>query len=389
MRPINKIVFIKTRLLLIALATIFSITSCSLVKIESEQQPLSVNELNTRLLIQAFAEEALERTEIAADSILKESGDRIDVQKNALRWKIQTASALSRISFQTMPRVALVDTWSYMYELREFFNASTADTIFGPWAPVAMTAVGENVDRVEKIASSVLDKKEYPRYREFVETYAREHPLRIEDEFRHTPIREAYLEFEELPDSTAVQTVGTLSEVVADATNRIDFSTDVAGKKLGWQTSLFLKESGLDSIPLEMRLAAVEYELERLADVAVNSPEILSDAIADFRNSVYPIFSELNSQIDRTMVSLAVERRALDQLIIRERTALDTLILRERLALSQDAREIADTGIKNAMAEVHDVVKSVLFFGILGLIVILGLPFYLGYLLGKRTGKRE
>ena len=132
-----------------------------------------------------------------------------------------------------------------------------------------------------------------------------------------------------------------------------------------------------------------ESELERLADVAVNSPEILSDAIEDFRNSVYPIFSELNSQIDRTMVGLAVERRALDQLILRERTALDTLILRERLALSQDAREIADTGIKNAMAEVHDVVKSVLFFGILGLIVILGLPFYLGYLLGKRTGKRE
>jgi len=363
--------------------------SCSLVKIESEQKPLSVNELNTRLLIQAFAEEALERTEIAADSILKEAEGEIDVQKNTLRWKIQTASALGRISFQTMPRVALVDTWSYMYELREFFTASVADTIFGPWAPIAVTAVAENVDRVEKIASSVLNKKEYPRYREFVEAYAREHPLRIEDEFRHTPIREAYLEFEELPDSTAVQTVGTLSEVVADATNRLDFSTDVAGKKLGWQTSLFLKEQGLDSVPLEVRLAAVEYELERLADVAVNSPEILSDAIENFRNSVYPMFSELNSQIDRTMVGLAVERRALDKLILRERTALDTLILRERLALSQDAREIADTGIKNAMAEVHGMVKSVLFFGVLGLIIILAVPFYLGYLTGKRSGNRN
>ncbi|MDX1333592.1 MAG: hypothetical protein R3252_11220 [Robiginitalea sp.] len=81
----------------------FLITSCSLVKIESEQQPLSVNELNTRLLIQAFAEEALERTEIAADSILKETEGRLDIQKNALRWKIQTASALGRISFLFAP----------------------------------------------------------------------------------------------------------------------------------------------------------------------------------------------------------------------------------------------------------------------------------------------
>ena len=365
------------------------LSSCSLVKIESEQQPLSINELNTRLMIQAFAEEALERTEIAADSILNEAEGQLDIQKNALRWKIQTASALSRISFQTMPRVALTDTWAYMYELRAFFTAATADTIFGPWAPIALAATSQNMDRVERIATSVLTKKEYPRYREFVEEYAREHPLTLENEFRHTPIREAYLSFKELPDSTAVQTVGTLSEVVADATNRLDFSTDVAGKKFAWQTSLFLKEQGLDSVPLEARLASVEYELQRLADVAVNSPEILSDAIEDFRNSVYPVFSDLNAQIDRTMVRLAVERRAMDELILRERTALDTLIVRERLALSREAREIADTGIKNAFAEVHGMVKSVLFFGILGLIVILGLPFYLGYLLGRRSRSRS
>lgn len=235
---------------------VFLLSACSLVKIESEQKPLSVNELNTRLLIQAFAEEALERTEIAADSIAKEAEGHLAIQKNTLRWKIQTASALGRISFQTMPRVALVDTWSYMYELRDFFEASTADTIFGRWAPIALAVTAENTDRIEKIASSVLSKKEYPRYIEFVETYAREHPLRVESEFRHTPIREAYLTFKELPDSTAVQTVGTLSEVVADATNRFDYASEVAGKKFAWQTSLFLKEQGLDSIPLETRLAS-------------------------------------------------------------------------------------------------------------------------------------
>ncbi|MEJ2583708.1 MAG: hypothetical protein P8Z38_01265 [Robiginitalea sp.] len=187
-------------------------------------------------------------------------------------------------------------------------------TIFGPWAPIALQASAQNTQRVEKIASSVLNNKEYPRYKEFVETFAREHPLRLENEFRHTPIRQAYLSFKELPDSTAVETVGTLSEVVADATNRLDFNTDAAGKKFSWQTSLFLKEQGLDSVPLEVRLAAVEYELERLADVATNSPEILS--------------------------------------------------------------------------EVHDMVKSFLLFYILGLILILGVPFYLGYLLGKRSGNR-
>ena len=185
------------------------------------------------------------------------------------------------------------------------------------------------------------------------------------------------------------RTVRTLSEVVADATNRLDFSTDVAGKKLGWQASLFLKEQGLDSVPLEVRLAAVEYELQRLADVASNSPEILSDAIADFRNSVYPIFTELNDGIEQTMVSLARERLEIDRMILRERIALDTMIQRERLALSAEAREFADTGIKNAFAELHSMLKSILFFGVLGLVVVLGVPFYLGYLTGKRSGNRD
>ncbi|MCO5725605.1 hypothetical protein [Robiginitalea marina] len=380
---------LKTRGILLAGLIVLLLSSCSLVKIESEQKPLSVNELNTRLLIQAFAEEALERTEIAADSIAKEAEGHLAVQKNALRWKIQTASALGRISFQTMPRVALADTWSYMYELLNFFEASTDDAIFGSWAPIALEATAKNTDRIEKIATSVLNKKEYPRYREFVETYAREHPLRLENEFRHTPIREAYLAFKELPDSTAVQTVGTLSEVVADATNRFDYASDVAGKKFAWQTSLFLKEQGLDSIPLETRLARVEYELERLVEVAENSPEILATAIEDFRGAVNPIFKGLNSEISRAMVNLALERRALDEMILRERIALDTIIQRERLALGLDAREIADTGIKNAFAEIHGMLKSILFFGVIALIVVLGLPFYLGYLTGKRAAGSE
>jgi len=370
-----------------AVGIILLISSCSLVKIESEQQPLSVNDLNTRLLIQAFAEEALLRTEIAADSIMEEAEGRTDIQKNALQWKIQTATALSKVSFQTLPRVALVDTWSYMEEMRNLFVPSTADTIFGPWGSVAMAAVEENARRVEGIAATVLNKKEFPQYKEFVERYAREHPLGLENEFRHTPIRESYLSFKELPDSTAVKTVGTLSEVVADATNRFDFGADVAGRKLAWQTSYFLKDQGLDSVPLEVRLASVEYELERLADVASNSPEILSEAIENFRNSVYPIFSELNAGIERTMIGLARERAALDLIIMRERVALDTLILRERLALGQEAREIADIGVKNAFAEIHRMWKSTLFYLILVLIIILAVPFYLGYLTGRRTEK--
>ena len=39
------------------------LSSCSLVKIESEQKPLGVRELNTRLLTQNFARTAMDRVD--------------------------------------------------------------------------------------------------------------------------------------------------------------------------------------------------------------------------------------------------------------------------------------------------------------------------------------
>jgi len=52
------------------------VTSCSLVNIESAQTPLNKVDLNTRILTQAFAKEAMNRVEYAADSIiLLESGN--------------------------------------------------------------------------------------------------------------------------------------------------------------------------------------------------------------------------------------------------------------------------------------------------------------------------
>ena len=69
---------------------LFIISSCSLVKIESEQTPLGIRELNTRLLTQNFARNAMDRVESAADSIFNLSMGQNKIQLNSIRWKIET-----------------------------------------------------------------------------------------------------------------------------------------------------------------------------------------------------------------------------------------------------------------------------------------------------------
>lgn len=366
-----------------------SMSSCSLVKIESEQKPLGVRELNTRLLTQKFAEIAMDRVELAADSIYKLAKDQKNVQLNTLHWKIQTSEELGKISFQTEPKIALMDTWAYFLEVKNALANPHLETIFGLHKPIALDAVQQNIDDIEQIASNVMTKKEYTAIKGFVEDYANNTPILLQKEFKHSSIRDAYLDFQQIPDSIAVQTVGTLSEVVADATNRFGYYSDASSKRFNWKAEMLLREKGLDSLDLEAKMQEIDKQFNRLLEVAENSPETIEQAIKEFRNNIAPLFSNLNYEIETAMASLSKDVRSVDEMIYRERVALDSIIKRERMALTSKADALVETGIANAFDSIQKTIKRLVIYFILLFLVVLGLPFYLGYLTGKRKPRTD
>ena len=365
------------------------ISSCSLVKIESEQKPLGVRELNTRLLTQNFARTAMDRVELAADSISRLYPDKKNVQMNTLHWKIQTSEELGKVSFQTEPKIALMDTWAYLLEARQSLSLPELDSIFGEHKALALEAIDQNIKDIDNIALNVLPKGEYSEIKEFVEQHAENTPLFMQKEFKHQSVRESYLKFKNIPDSTAVQTVGTLSEVVADASNRIGYYSDASGKRFDWKTQLILKEKGLDSIAFEAKMAEIEAQFDRLLVVAENSPETIENAIIEFRNNISPFFRNLNYEISSAMQSLSTDIETVDDMLKRERVALDSIIKRERIALTAKADTLVETGIENAFDSIGETLRNLILYFILLFIVVLGLPFYLGYLTGKRRFKSE
>ena len=365
------------------------LTSCSLVKIESEQKPLGVRELNTRLLTQNFARNAMDRVELAADSISKMAAEDKAIRINTLYWKIQTSEELGKISFQTEPKIALMDTWSYFLEVKQALENPELDPAFGPYKNIALDAVQQNIDDIQRIASSVLPKANYAEIKEFVADYARNTPILLQKEFKHQSIRDAYLEFRNIPDSTAVQTVGTLSEVVADASNRFGYWTDASGKRFNWKTELMLKKRGVDSLDIEAKIAEIDRQFERLLAVAENSPETIKEAITEFRNNISPLFSDLNYEIGSAMESLSSDIESIDGMLQRERMALDSIIKRERLALTVKADELVETGVANVFDGIGKTLRNLIIYIILLFLVVLGLPFYLGYLLGQRKSKSQ
>lgn len=376
------------KLLAFMLLTLY-LSSCSLVKIESEQKPLGTRELNTRLLTQNYAQIAMDRVELAADSIAKLAVDNKDIQINTLYWKIQTSEELGKLSFQTEPRIALMDTWSYFLEVKQSLQNPKLEPVFGSYKTIALDAVDQNIDGIERIAASVLPKNDFQKIKTFVEDYANNTPLLLQQEFKHKSIRESYLKFKEIPDSTAVQTVGTLSEVVADATNRFGYYSDASSKRLNWKAEMLLKKRGIDSMDFEAKMAEIDRQFERLIVVAEDSPETIKAAIIEFRNNISPLFSGLNYEIGLAMESLSEDLTSVDSMLLRERIALDSIIKRERVALTEKADTLVDEGIKTAFDSIGDTLSSLILYFILLFIVVLGLPFYIGYVIGKQKSKSQ
>ncbi|ETN96449.1 hypothetical protein P278_05270 [Zhouia amylolytica AD3] len=76
-----------------------------MVRVESAQTPLSVSDLNTRLLTQQYAKDAIAEIEKTADTIIA-TNPSLDVQKKMLEWKIYSAQRFKSFAFQTSPKLA-------------------------------------------------------------------------------------------------------------------------------------------------------------------------------------------------------------------------------------------------------------------------------------------
>ena len=369
------------RSLLLFTLLVLLLSSCKLLTIESAQTPLTKTELNTRLRTQAYVVEASERIERAADSLIQNS-DNDQVKINALKWKIYAVSNFGKVGFQTAPKIALMDTWSLMLEMDQFLNGADGEKLLGSEIEVIRKVNAENLAQIEMVAANMMKPNEFQRHRDFIYDFVNSSDF-SNNGFVHVPIREPYLEFQQTPDSLAVSTVGSLSEVVADLNNRLSYSSDKAGKQIRWNTELLIKENGYDSLSFSALTDSLNARIDALVDVANQTPELIDDAIASFSEDMQPLFNGLRNELALAVDQLSKERAALDTIIARERTELDSMVARERAVLVEEANHLADNFANDVMVQVREMVSSVLFYVALILAIILFIPFGLGYVTGK------
>jgi hypothetical protein len=362
-------------------AALLCISGCSLVSLRSPERPLSTRDLNARILTREYSSHFVAAVEQCADRISAAEKDP-KVVGNTLRWKIAAAAESQRAATQMAPMMSLLDTWTLARQMRAFMSQGNAGgALFGRHQDAALTVANELADDADALAKRVIPPGEFNRYQKFVEAYTRERPLE-NLEFVRASVVELWSR-ESGVDVKLVDSLGTIPEAMADVAGRLQMYGDTVPSRAMWRTQLALRESGYTGSDVQSALDRLDNRLARLSAVADAAPDLVHGAVADVRHSVDDVLNRLDASSAALIKALEVERAALSTTVRTEREAVTGAVDAQRAAIALDATRIADQVVRSAGEEVRRLAREVLLLLILLFMIVLGLPFAAGYVVGR------
>lgn len=365
--------------MLIAGVLVF-MSSCNLFKISlaSETEPLTKQELNTRLAVRSFYSQFAQAVIQTSDSILVHSENH-QVAINALLWKINSTSAASKAAYQTIPEASLIDVWALTYQMDDLMRSAYADSLFGEHKEWAQKASGYLKKSADQMARSLSKKDRYEKLSAFVRQYSRNHKLNDLQFVRGNVLPEltSYLG---IPDSAYVSSIGSASEVMNDLTERISIVNEQIQNQIEWQKQLFTVKWDNDSLSDQIfaRTDSLSLMMNRLVILARESPEMLGTIAVRLREELGPMLMDLGTQMNMSILQLS-----------RQREELQRFIDEQRALVAQEINQTSDKIIAAAADSVVKIIRNLILYFILLILVLFGVPFGLGYSFGRMRLRRK
>jgi hypothetical protein len=368
-------------------ALVLCAAGCSLVSIKSPEKPLSTRDLNARILTREYSHRFVTAVAECADDIAA-TDPSTKIQADALRWKISAATESTRAATQMAPMMSWLDTWALASQMRAFLApGGRGSTLFGAHQSSAF-AVAEQLDAgALDLAQRVVEPGQFARYRAFVETYTREHPLENLD-FVRPSVVELWIKSTG-SEVKLVDSLGTLSEAMADASDRVKISTDAIAEQSMWRTELALRQSGYSATDIRDALKQLDDRLSKVSAAAQNSPQLVHDAVDQVRQSVLQVLDRVDAASATVLKGIMVQREALFADVRTERAAMMVAADEQRRAIVSDATRLAEQIVKQSGEEARRLVRQMLIFLILLALVVLGIPFAAGYAAGRARRDRH
>lgn len=371
---------------LLCIAVLMGVTGCSLISVKSPEKPLSTRDLNARILTREQTSEFVSAVERSAQNIVNTEKDQA-VLENGLRWEIGALSASRRAETQLAPMMSLLDTWALATQMKAFVaEGAPGGALFGSHQATVREISDSYADGIDTVAKRLMTSAEFNEYQSFVSAYARDYPLH-DLSFSRPSVVELWSRAKG-GDTKLVDSLGTIPEAMEDTAQRLQIYGETTPVQAMRVTQLAMLKAGYSRQDMQAALKQLNDRLDRLTAVAESAPELVQGAEDEFRKSLREVLGRLDAESNSMAATVDRERKELFADLQDERVAVLAAVDVQRKALSQDATRITDKVVKDSGAELRRLAWEVVALIIALAIVLLGLPFAAGYLVGRARHRR-
>jgi hypothetical protein len=371
----------------VALLLVAGFAGCSLISVKSPERPLSTRDMSARLLTRELTTHFLELSARTTDNILATESDPAVIE-HTLRWELGVIDSCRSAESQLSPMMSLLDTWALSLQLQAFAGeGGPGGRLFGTHQPAIRELTDNYADGAQSLAKTLLSSKELADYQDFVTGYVHAHPLQ-DLRFTRASVLTEWSQ-QKGTELSLLDQVGTIPQALADGAQRVEIYGDTVPQQAVYRTQLVLRQSGYSQAELRAALARLDERVDRLTTVAENAPELVRDAAQELRASLREAFDRLDASARSTAAAVHTERLALFEQIQEQREAFLAATDAQRKALTADAARIADKVVRTSGEEVRRFTREAVLLLILLALVLLGLPFGAGYLVGRARSRQH
>ena len=338
---------------------------------------VSSNEL--RVFIRDTSDRFAGVIEVSADEIIAQTDDP-QVRYNALIWKSRAIPVGFDAVFQTDPLVAVLDSWAFAEQLRQYFTTGAGKELFGDQQPIAIRATDLLEAEARRVALKAAPQGDLEKVSEMMRSWAAEYPI-------HGPTYTRPMLSSHLADLTATENmgafrvVGSLTTSLADLTAFLTATAELIPKQARWQAEILIAEKEYDEL--------IDQSLDELGTVA-ESLHVIREVVDDFdtlipreREAVIDAgrgerletldFIEAFVAAERTVVfeEIAKERAVVIEAIRAERLETLEILQQERAIILDEVEALSDEVLDQVEARVESSIDHV-FFRLVQLLAIAG-----------------
>jgi hypothetical protein len=350
-----------------------SMASCSLVSVKSPEKPLSARDLNARLLTHEYSAHFIAAVEQTANQISGVSADPA-VRMNALRWKMAASANSQRAASQVVPMIGLLDTWALSVQMQQYLADGAGRAVFAAQQPLAVSLAEQLTAQAKDLARRLTTTDEFDHDQRFIDDYVHAHPIESL-QFARTSIMDQWTQDSGV-QVPLVDSLGTVPEALANAGDLVRMYGDTASSQMIWNAQLAVLESGLSGKELQAALQRLDEHLAELSGVADQTPSLIKGVAHD-------VDTRINASWTEMIGALHTEGRTLSGSMSTERQATVQALDVERAAVTADAARIASQIVAEAGEQARRLLREAMFVVIAVAVVLLGLPFAAGYLVGR------